>query len=75
MNGDKSEIRLRGGDMKEKYIGKIVFEGRKSFNSLDEARVFKEKLGDRYLRTIKYVYPDVTFYIVEYDTPGGHLEK
>ena len=61
--------------MKEKYIGKIVFEGRKSFDTLAEANAFAEELGDRYIQTIECVYPDMTFYIVEYDTPGGHLEK
>ena len=61
--------------MEKRYIGKIVFEGRKSFDTLKEANAFMEELGNRYLQTIECVYPDVTFYIVEYDTPGGYIEK
>lgn len=45
----------------------IEFKGKKSFDSIKEAKQFKEELGDRYLRTWKCVYPDMTFYIVEYE--------
>ena len=59
--------------MKEVYIGTIVFEGFKSFDTFEEAMAFKEELGDRYLRTRKCIYPDLTFYVVEYDTPCAKL--
>jgi hypothetical protein len=61
--------------MKEVYIGKIIFEGRRSFDTIEEADVFIKELGNRYLRTIECIYPDMKFYIVEYDTPGGYLVK
>ena len=61
--------------MEKKYVGEIVFEGYKSFDTLNEVNAFKKELGDRYLRTTKCVYPDKTFYVVEYDTPCGYLKE
>ena len=40
--------------------------GRKTFDLLGDAVDFKWRLGDKYLRTFKCSYPDMTFYIVEY---------
>lgn len=61
--------------MEKKYIGKLVFEGYRSFDTLDEAEVFRKELGDRYLSTTECKYPDITFYIVQYDTPTVRLER
>lgn len=44
----------------------IEFKGKKSFDTLEEAKTFKKELGDRYLRTWKSIHPDMTFYIVEF---------
>lgn len=56
-------------------LGTLIFEGYKSFDTLEEAKSFKRELGNRYLRTRKCVYPDMTFYIVEYDTPRAYFTK
>ena len=62
--------------MKEKYIGKLVFEGYKSFDTLEEAEAFSKKLGDgRCISITECVYPDLKFYIVQYDTPTVRLVK
>lgn len=44
----------------------IEFSGKKTFDTLEDAVAFKHLLGDKYLRTYKCNYPDMTFYIVEY---------
>lgn len=55
--------------MEELYLGVISFEGYKTFDTLEEARVFTNELGDRWICIRECRYPDMTFYIVEYDTP------
>lgn len=45
----------------------IKFPGKQSFSTLDEVNKFKETIGDRYRRTYKVEYPDMTYYIVEFD--------
>ena len=44
----------------------IEFKGKKAFDTIEEAKAFKEELGDRYLRTYRCRYPDAEFYIVEF---------
>ena len=67
--------------MNERYIGKVMFEGYKTFDTLAEAEEFKKELGDRFISLTKCEYPDmgickkIEFYVVEYDTPTVKLER
>lgn len=61
--------------IKEINLGTLVFEGYKSFDTLKEAETFKKELGNRYRCIKKCVYPDITFYIVEYDTPTAYFKR
>lgn len=45
----------------------IKFPGKQSFDTIEEVNAFKETIGDRYRRTYKVEYPDMTYYIVEFD--------
>ena len=53
--------------MKDIYIGEIVFKGKRSFDTIAEAKAFRRELGDSYRRTWKCEYPDMEFYIVEFE--------
>lgn len=44
----------------------IEFKGKRSFDTLEEAKAFAKELGDRYLRIYRCRYPDLEFYIVEF---------
>lgn len=50
-----------------KYVCDIVFENQKSFDTLEEAMKFKALIGTRFKACYKLEYPDMTFYVVEYD--------
>lgn len=60
--------------MKELYLGILTFEGYKSFDTREEADGFVTELGDRFIRMTECRYPDLTFYIVEYDTPRAYFK-
>ena len=45
----------------------ITFKGKRNFDTLAETKAFKKELGDKYRRTWKCEYPDITFYIVEFE--------
>ena len=44
----------------------ISFKGKKTFDTLEEAKKFIERIGTRYKALKKCTYPDMTFYIVEF---------
>lgn len=60
--------------MKEINIGILTFEGYKSFDTREEADEFVTELGDRFVRMTECKYPDLTFYIVEYDKPRAYFK-
>lgn len=60
--------------MKEVYLGTLVFEGYKNFDTREEADEFVTELGDRFIRMTECRYPDLTFYVVEYDTPRAYFK-
>ena len=69
IHGCKEDI-----EMKEVNLGILTFEGYKSFDTREEADKFTTELGDRFIRIIECKYPDLTFYIVEYDTPRAYFK-
>ena len=60
--------------MKELYVGILTFEGYKNFDTREEADEFVTELGDRFIRMTECRYPDLTFYVVEYDTPRAYFK-
>ena len=57
------------------YLGELVFEGYRNFDTREEADSFRKEIGDRFLRMTECRYPDITFYVVEYDTPKVYFRK
>lgn len=45
----------------------ITFKGKRTFDTEEEAREFKKSLGDKYRAIHKVEYPDMTFYIVDFE--------
>lgn len=45
----------------------IEFKGKNSFDTEEEAVVFKQTLVDKYKAMYKVEYPNCVFYIVEFD--------
>ena len=44
----------------------VLFRGKRTFDTLEEVKQFKNEIGNRYLRTYRCDYPDMSFYIVEF---------
>ena len=64
----------RGVKMQEVNLGVLTFEGYANFDTRKEADEFVRELGDRFIRMTECRYPDLTFYIVEYDTPKAYFK-
>lgn len=45
----------------------ITFKGKRTFDTEEEAWEFKKSLGDKYRAIHKVEYPDMTFYIVDFE--------
>lgn len=45
----------------------ITFKGKRTFDTEEEAWEFKKSLGDKYRSITKVEYPDMTFYIVDFE--------
>lgn len=60
--------------MKEVNLGILTFKGYKKFDTREEADEFVTELGNRFIRMTECKYPDLIFYIVEYDKPRAYFK-